>query len=184
MNKRILSLVCIAGYLLLAVSIHCSQQKISNAENKSVCGIKEENRRNEKNGIEFKRETQLKNNNPKGDTELKNYNISKRDIQAKECLNNKLNLLIEIVQKTAALNDYIAKNPKALKFLLLLKQELKQLSNDKKYPLKVTFSMDNIIREFTVNDPKDLKFLLLIIESLNIHHPIDIELKTKKNNSF
>ncbi|CAD2105308.1 fam-c protein [Plasmodium vinckei] len=157
MNKRILSLVCIILHVLLAVSIYCSQQKVSNVGNKSVRGIKEGNRRNEKNSIEFT-----------------NYNISERDIQVDEYLNTALNIITEIKKKTVYLNDYIAKNPKALKFVLLLKQELKQLPNDKKYPFVITVSMENIMQEFPINDPKDLKALLRIIESLGNHHPIDI----------
>ncbi|CAD2105792.1 fam-c protein [Plasmodium vinckei] len=109
MNKRIFILVCIAGYLLSAVSIHCSQQKVPNAGNKSIRGIKEGKRRNEKNGIEFKRETQLKNNNPKGDNEFKNYNISKRDIQFEEYSNKTYNDFVEQL-KRIVMGDYIEKN--------------------------------------------------------------------------
>ncbi|EUD74053.1 hypothetical protein YYG_01149 [Plasmodium vinckei petteri] len=158
--------------------------KVLNVGNKSVRGIKEGNRWNKKNSIEFKRETQLKNNNPKGDNEFKNYNISKREMQFKEYSNNTYNNFMKLLKGAVVLDDYIEKNPKALKFLLLLKQELKHLSNDKKYPLKVTFSMDNIMREFHVNDPKHLNILLQIIETLSNRHPIDIELKTEQNNSF
>ncbi|CAD2109151.1 hypothetical protein YYG_01639 [Plasmodium vinckei petteri] len=63
MNRKIFSLVCIALYVILAVPIQCSQQKVYDARNKSVRGTKEINRSNEKNDIEFKRETQLNNNN-------------------------------------------------------------------------------------------------------------------------
>ncbi|CAD2100972.1 fam-c protein [Plasmodium vinckei petteri] len=47
MNKRIFSLVCIILYILVAVSIHCSEQKKSN----------------KKNGIKSKRKPQLNDNN-------------------------------------------------------------------------------------------------------------------------
>ncbi|CAD2089717.1 fam-c protein [Plasmodium vinckei brucechwatti] len=47
MNKRIYSLVCIALYALLDASIYCSQQKESDARNKSVRGTKEINRSND-----------------------------------------------------------------------------------------------------------------------------------------
>ncbi|CAD2107777.1 fam-c protein [Plasmodium vinckei] len=67
MNKRIFSLVCIALYILLSVSIYCSEQKASNVGNKSVRGTKKININNNKNGIEYKRETQLNNNNPEDD---------------------------------------------------------------------------------------------------------------------
>ncbi|CAD2089274.1 fam-c protein [Plasmodium vinckei brucechwatti] len=65
MNKRIFSLVCIILYALLAASIHCSQQKASAVGNKRVRDTKEINKRNEKNDVESKCETQLKNNNHK-----------------------------------------------------------------------------------------------------------------------
>ncbi|CAD2091035.1 fam-c protein [Plasmodium vinckei brucechwatti] len=71
MNKRIYSLVCIALYALLDASIYCSQQKESDARNKSVRGTKEINRSNEKNDIEFKQGIQLKNNNPKNNEDDK-----------------------------------------------------------------------------------------------------------------
>ncbi|CAD2102048.1 fam-c protein [Plasmodium vinckei] len=72
MNKRIFSIVCIVLYALLAASIHCSQQKASSVGNKKVRGTKETNKRNEKNDIESKCETQLKNNNPEDDKSKKN----------------------------------------------------------------------------------------------------------------
>ncbi|CAD2094932.1 fam-c protein [Plasmodium vinckei] len=47
MNRRIFSLVCIALYALLDATIYCSQQKESDARNKSVRGTKEINRSND-----------------------------------------------------------------------------------------------------------------------------------------
>ncbi|CAD2086362.1 fam-c protein [Plasmodium vinckei brucechwatti] len=90
MNKRIFSLVCIALYALLDASIYCSQQKASDARNKSVRGTKEINRSNEKNDIEYKRETQLNNNNliyGGYDKEYGNFNIPTR---IKENLDSKV----------------------------------------------------------------------------------------------
>ncbi|CAD2094041.1 fam-c protein [Plasmodium vinckei lentum] len=90
MNRRIFSLVCITLYALLDVSIYCSQQKESGARNKSVRGTKEINRSNEKNDIEFKRETQLNNKNLIYDgfnIESSGFNIPKR---IKENLNSKV----------------------------------------------------------------------------------------------
>ncbi|CAD2092349.1 fam-c protein [Plasmodium vinckei brucechwatti] len=80
MNKRIFSLVCIALYALLDASIYCSQQKEYGARNKSVRGTKEINRSDEKNEIEFKRETQLNNRNliyDGYDKEYGDFNIPK-----------------------------------------------------------------------------------------------------------
>ncbi|CAD2095789.1 fam-c protein [Plasmodium vinckei] len=76
MNKRIFSLVCIVFFTLLAVSIQCSQQKESDARNKSVRGTKKINRINEKNDIGSKRETQLKNGNLR-------YDGTKEDLYGK-----------------------------------------------------------------------------------------------------
>ncbi|CAD2096683.1 fam-c protein [Plasmodium vinckei] len=58
MNKKIFSLVCIILYTLLAVSIHCSEQKKQN----SSC-YQENKRKQQKNVIGSKCETQLNNNN-------------------------------------------------------------------------------------------------------------------------
>ncbi|CAD2089290.1 fam-c protein [Plasmodium vinckei brucechwatti] len=52
MNRRIFSLVCIALYALLDASIYCSQQKESDAINKSVRGTKEINRSNDEDDNE------------------------------------------------------------------------------------------------------------------------------------
>ncbi|SCL95387.1 fam-c protein [Plasmodium chabaudi adami] len=68
MNKRIFSLVCIILYAILAVSIHCSEEKHDRSKESGLRSkinrvIKQIKRSNKKNGIEFKRETQLNNNN-------------------------------------------------------------------------------------------------------------------------
>ncbi|CAD2097811.1 hypothetical protein YYG_04050 [Plasmodium vinckei petteri] len=52
MNRRIFSLICIALYALLDASIYCSQQKESDARNKSVRGTKEINRSNDEDDNE------------------------------------------------------------------------------------------------------------------------------------
>ncbi|CAD2086371.1 fam-c protein [Plasmodium vinckei lentum] len=68
MNKRIFSLVCIILYVLLAVSIHCSEQKddrskASGLRSRIVRAIKKISGSNKKNGIESQRENQSNNNN-------------------------------------------------------------------------------------------------------------------------
>ncbi|SCL89770.1 fam-c protein [Plasmodium chabaudi chabaudi] len=65
MNKRILSLVCIALYALLDVSVHCAQHKAFDAGNESARDAEEINRSNEKNGIKFNHRNPLKNKYPK-----------------------------------------------------------------------------------------------------------------------
>ncbi|CAD2090639.1 fam-c protein [Plasmodium vinckei brucechwatti] len=71
MNKRIFSLVCIALYALLDASIYCSQQKESDARNKSVRGTKEINRSND----EY-------------DKESSGFNIFKRGKKSKRIIKN------------------------------------------------------------------------------------------------
>ncbi|CAD2094023.1 fam-c protein [Plasmodium vinckei lentum] len=68
MNKRIFSLVCIILYVLLAVSIHCSEQKhdqskTSGLRSRIVRAIKKIKRSSKKNDIEPQRENQSNNNN-------------------------------------------------------------------------------------------------------------------------
>ncbi|SCM00014.1 fam-c protein [Plasmodium chabaudi adami] len=68
MNKRIFSLVCIILYVLLAVSIHCSEEKHdqykeSGLKSRIIRAIKQIKRSNKQNDIESKRETQSNNNN-------------------------------------------------------------------------------------------------------------------------
>ncbi|CAD2096074.1 fam-c protein [Plasmodium vinckei] len=79
MNRRIFSLVCIVFYALLAISIHCSEQKASSG--RSFFRVtKKTNKSKEKNGIESKCETQLNNNNnnnPKNDEDKKKKKIEK-----------------------------------------------------------------------------------------------------------
>ncbi|SCL97068.1 fam-c protein [Plasmodium chabaudi adami] len=63
MNKRIFSLVCIILYLILAVSIHCSEEKESGLRSRVIRVIKQIKRSNKKNDIASQRETKLNNNN-------------------------------------------------------------------------------------------------------------------------
>ncbi|CAD2107786.1 fam-c protein [Plasmodium vinckei] len=81
MNKRIFSLVFIALYILLVVSIHCSEQKASDVGNKSVRNIKEINRGDERSGIKSKHETELNNKN---NSDLKDDEGYKDDIDDKD----------------------------------------------------------------------------------------------------
>ncbi|VTZ67868.1 fam-c protein [Plasmodium chabaudi chabaudi] len=57
MNKRIFILVCIVLYALLAVSIHCSEQKEYGLRSRIIRAIKQIKRSNKKNGIKSKHET-------------------------------------------------------------------------------------------------------------------------------
>ncbi|CAD2098150.1 fam-c protein [Plasmodium vinckei] len=68
MNIRIFSLVYIVLYVILAVSIHCSEQKndrskTSGLKSRIIRAIKKIQRSSKKNDIESERETQLNNNN-------------------------------------------------------------------------------------------------------------------------
>ncbi|VEV56660.1 fam-c protein [Plasmodium vinckei vinckei] len=55
MNKRIFILVCIVLYALLAVSIHCSEQKTYGLRSRIIRAIKKINRSNKKKVIESQR---------------------------------------------------------------------------------------------------------------------------------
>ncbi|CAD2096595.1 fam-c protein [Plasmodium vinckei petteri] len=63
MNKRIFSLVCILFYVLMAVSIYCSEQKESGLRSRIIRAFKKTKRSNKKNDIEPQRENQSNNNN-------------------------------------------------------------------------------------------------------------------------
>ncbi|CAD2092905.1 fam-c protein [Plasmodium vinckei lentum] len=70
MNKRIFSLVCIVLYVILAVSIHCSEQKndrskTSGLRSRAVRAIKKISGSSKKNDVEPQRENQSNNNNNK-----------------------------------------------------------------------------------------------------------------------
>ncbi|EUD69651.1 hypothetical protein YYG_05126 [Plasmodium vinckei petteri] len=67
MNKRIFSLVCIILYALLAVSMHCSEEKsdrskTSGLRSRVIRAIQKIKRSNKKNDIELQRENQSNNN--------------------------------------------------------------------------------------------------------------------------
>ncbi|ETB56051.1 hypothetical protein YYC_05913 [Plasmodium yoelii 17X] len=129
MNKRIFSLVCIALYTLLAVSVHCSEQKVSDVGNKSVRGIKETNKSNEKNNIKYKRETQLKSTNPKddeNDREFNCFNIFKRNKKTFKS-SNKNEPLPKVPSDISKDLEYVfVKNPEILSLFLHLKKELEK----------------------------------------------------------
>ncbi|CAD2110924.1 fam-c protein [Plasmodium vinckei petteri] len=78
MNKRIFSLVCIILYALLAVSIHCSEQKhdqskTSGLRSRIIRAFKKTKRSNKKNDIEPQRENQSNNNNNDTDDNNEDY---------------------------------------------------------------------------------------------------------------
>ncbi|ETB61214.1 hypothetical protein YYC_01153 [Plasmodium yoelii 17X] len=163
MNKRIFSLVCIVLYTLLAVSIHCSEQKVFVVGNKSICGSKEINRSNEKNGIESKCETQLKNPNPKDDEDYKGFNcfnIFKRNKKTHESSNkhespSEIELLMEKIMCD------IAKNPENFKFLLNNKIT-ETSSNNNGFHSKEILHMKKNVAYFLLSNPEFVRFLLLL----------------------
>ncbi|SCL91666.1 Plasmodium yoelii subtelomeric region (PYST-C1), putative [Plasmodium chabaudi adami] len=146
MNKRIFSYVCIVLYALLAVSIHCSEQKASDVRNKSVRGIKEISRSDEKNDIESRREPQLNNNNnnnPEDDEDEKGFNcfnIFKR---------NKKNKRIKTPSYSKApLNHSFKQKPKAY--------------NSNKHLPKEALEMKQALQEFSKQNPNNMHTLTLI----------------------
>ncbi|CAD2097825.1 hypothetical protein YYG_04054 [Plasmodium vinckei petteri] len=74
MNKRIFSLVYIVLYALLAVSIHCSEEKsdrskTSGLRSRIIRAIQKIKRSTKKNDIEPQRENQSNNNNNTDDSD-------------------------------------------------------------------------------------------------------------------
>ncbi|CAD2098179.1 fam-c protein [Plasmodium vinckei] len=87
MNKKIFSLVCIILYVLVSVSIHCSEQKndrskTSGLRSRIIRAIKKIQRSSKKNDIESERETQLNNNNNNDYQKFKDYNMLYGDDEA------------------------------------------------------------------------------------------------------
>ncbi|SCL83351.1 fam-c protein [Plasmodium chabaudi chabaudi] len=144
MNKRIFILVCIALYALLAVSIHCSEQKASDLGNKTICGIKEINKSNEKNSIESKFEIQLKNNNPKYDEEddkgFNCFNIFKRNKKNKRTKTPSYSKVTSIY-----LHNQITEAPS---------------SNNEFLPM-TSLQIQKNLREFSTKNPYNSKMLSL-----------------------
>ncbi|CAD2090617.1 fam-c protein [Plasmodium vinckei lentum] len=148
MNRRIFSLVCIALYALLDASIYCSQQKVYDARNKSVRGTKETNRSNEKNAIEFKQETQLKNNNPiydEDDKESSCFNIFKRGKKSKKTKKNLYSKLPSNLSYDEMIQIFIDNN--------------KNLPTDRS-------GMEKYIQNIFANDPEQANFLLKLTNEL------------------
>ncbi|SCL91777.1 fam-c protein [Plasmodium chabaudi adami] len=82
--------------------------------------------------------------------------------------NNNDSVSKETLEKINALDDYIAKNPAVLRFLLAFRQPSEiELSNDKEYLPNATFSVRNILHEFDEKYQKSLIFLLLMITGLD-----------------
>ncbi|CDU18236.1 fam-c protein [Plasmodium yoelii] len=184
MNKRIFSLVCITLYTLLAVSIYCSEQNVSDLGNKSVRGTKETNISNEEYDIESKRETQLMNNNSKddeGDSGFNCFNIFKRNKKNKRTKvplthscnqtagtssnNNALPMVTVCLGKFQ--HAIPATDPNLLEVLLQLKGKLeKRLSNKNKSIPKKELKMQKKLSIILAKKPELLWPLLRVKEEL------------------
>ncbi|CAD2091047.1 fam-c protein [Plasmodium vinckei brucechwatti] len=84
MNKRIFSLVCIVLYAILAVAIHCSEQKSDQSKtyglrSRIIRAFKKTKRSNKKNDIESQRENQLNNNNNNNMDDEANFKFLKSE---------------------------------------------------------------------------------------------------------
>ncbi|ETB60749.1 hypothetical protein YYC_02358 [Plasmodium yoelii 17X] len=173
MNKRIFSLVCIALYALLAVSVHCSEQKVSDVGNKS----------DKKNDIEYKRETQLKNINPKYDSDDREFNCfgickkNKQNKQIKTIIRNvpltfPHNQIVVIYSSNESLptvkirigtveSEFIPKDQKHLEDILKLQKTFEELySNNDKSTSKEIFQMQQNMQNICENNPNLFKILL------------------------
>ncbi|CDU16029.1 fam-c protein [Plasmodium yoelii] len=170
MNKRIFSLVCIALYALLAVSVHCSEQKVSDVGNKS----------DKKNDIEYKRETQLKNINPKYDSDDREFNcfgICKKNKQNKQIktiirdvpLTFPHNQIVVIYSSNESLptvkirigtveSEFIPKDQKHLEDILKLQKTFEELySNNNGYFPMGSLWREGIKPEFIPKKQENLK---------------------------
>ncbi|SCL95294.1 Plasmodium yoelii subtelomeric region (PYST-C1), putative [Plasmodium chabaudi adami] len=147
MNKRIFSLVFIALYSLLPVLIHCSEQKAYDAGNKSVHDTKEISRSNEKHDTELKRETQLKNYNPKNDE-------NDEDDKGFNCFN-----IFKRNKKSKTAKEYSC-NKVTGTFL----------SNDKHLFMDPS-EIEKQIQDIFANDPENSKTLLQVVKRLQKQHP-------------
>ncbi|CDS44339.1 fam-c protein [Plasmodium yoelii] len=173
MNKRIFSLVCIALYTLLTVPAHCSEQEVSDVGNKS----------DEKNDIEYKRETQLKNTNSKDDRGFNCFNIFKKNKRTQSHSYSKVPLTHpynKITETSSNNNDSIHKiellMEKIARYFLANHSEiLKFLSNNKITEAssnnndaihKVSLEMRKIMRELLEKSPEGLKLLSRLAEKL------------------
>ncbi|SCL82897.1 Plasmodium yoelii subtelomeric region (PYST-C1), putative [Plasmodium chabaudi adami] len=149
MNKRIFSYVCIVLYALLAVSIHCSEQKPSDVRNKIVRSTKEISKCDEKSDIEPKREPQLNNNNnnnPEDDEDEKGFNcfnIFKRNKKNKKNKRTKTPSYSK-----APLNHSFKQKPKAY--------------NSNKHLPKEALEMKQALQEFSKQNPNNMHTLTLI----------------------
>ncbi|CDS44770.1 hypothetical protein YYC_01109 [Plasmodium yoelii 17X] len=193
MNKRIFSLVCIVIYSLLAVPIHCSEQKVSDVRNKSIRGTKERNKSNEQNDIESKRETQLKNNNSKDEDDrgFNCFNIFKRNKKNKRTKvslthscnqtagtssNNNDSIPNLIVRLGKIQHAFPVTDPELLKLLLLLKEKLEiEPSNNNKYISKGGLQMQQFMDLVLVKNPEALEFLSHYKKSIGIKPSNDKE---------
>ncbi|VTZ80344.1 fam-c protein [Plasmodium yoelii] len=182
MNKRIFSLVCIVLYSLLAVSVHCSEQKISDVINKSIRGTKDRNKSNE---------TQLKNNNPKDDEddeddrEFNCFGICKKNKQNKQIkyiirnvpLTSPHNQIVVIYSSNESLptvkirigtveSEFIPKDQKHLEDILKLQKTFEKLypNNNESSP-KETMQIEGIKPELIPKKQEDLKDILLLKEA-------------------
>ncbi|VTZ80370.1 fam-c protein [Plasmodium yoelii] len=186
MNKRIFSLVCIALYSLLAGSVHCSEQKVSDVRNKSIRGTKERNKSNEKNDIEYKHKTQLKNNNPKDDEDdigSNCFGICKKNKQIKYIIRDvpvtfPYNQIVVTYSSNESLptvkmrigpieSEFIPKNQKHLEDILKLQKTFEELysNNDESLP-NVAMWMKVIKPEFIPKNQKHLEYILQLKESI------------------
>ncbi|CDS44078.1 fam-c protein [Plasmodium yoelii] len=179
MNKRIFSLVCIVLYSLLAVSVHCFEQKVYDVRNKSIRGTKDRNKSNE---------TQLKNNNPKDDEDDREFNcfgICKKNKQNKQIktiirdvpLTFPHNQIVVIYSSNESLptvkirigtveSEFIPKDQKHLEDILKLQKTFEKLyPNSNESRPKETMQMEGIKPELIPKKQEDLKDILQLKET-------------------
>ncbi|CAD2096436.1 fam-c protein [Plasmodium vinckei lentum] len=190
MNKKIYSLVTVASYILLIVTIQCftNNEDLNKyfKENKNVHDEYEINSIDINNNEKFRyrslsehiiednytlvsttiQET-LNNKESKG---FNCSNILKRDKKTNKSSNNNESFLNEVFRVGNNLNAFLAKNPENLKLLSQLIEKLeKQPSNNNGSSLKEILLMENKIDAFFENDPEALEILSQLTERLGNH---------------
>ncbi|ETB57374.1 hypothetical protein YYC_04800 [Plasmodium yoelii 17X] len=184
MNKRIFSLVCIVLYSLLAVLVHCSEQKVFDVGNKSIRGTKERNKSNEKHDIEYKHKTQLKNNNPKDDEDDRGFNcfdICKRNKKIKPIINDvpvtlPYNQIVVTYSNNESLptvtmrmgqirREFIPRNQKHLEDILKLQKIFEKLYSNNEFLPMATIHIGKNQPEFIPKNQEHLKDVLQLKES-------------------
>ncbi|CAD2096398.1 fam-c protein [Plasmodium vinckei brucechwatti] len=190
MNKKIYSLVTVASYILLIVTIQCftNNEDLNKyfKKNKNVHDEYEINSIYINNNKKFRyrslSEHSIEDNytlvsttiqeplDNKKSKEFNCFNILKGDKKTNKSSNNNESFLNEAFRVGNNLDVFLTKNPENLKLLSQLIEKLeKQLSNNNESFLKEILLMENKMDGFFENDPEALEILSQLKERLGNH---------------